>query len=69
MEFNVDKCHDLRVTCKQNPIIQHYTQHGKALETVDLAKYLGVRRENCKGPRTIMLLVDVGSTRDLISQK
>ena len=27
------------------------------------------RRENCKGPRTIMLSVDVGSTRDLISQK
>ena len=26
-------------------------------------------RENCKGPRTIMLSVDVGSTRDLISQK
>ena len=27
------------------------------------------RRENCKGPPTIMMLVNVGSTRDLIGQK
>ena len=42
MEFNTDKCHILRVTCKQNPIIHDYTLHGKVLETVDSAKYPGV---------------------------
>ena len=42
MEFNVDKCHVLRVTRKQNPIIHNYTLHRKVLETVDSAKYLGV---------------------------
>ena len=42
MEFNTDKCHVLRVTHKQNPIIHNYTLHGKVLETVDSAKYLGV---------------------------
>ena len=30
------------VTRKQNPIIHDYTLHGKVLETVDSAKYLGV---------------------------
>ena len=35
MEFNTDKCHILRVTRKQNPIIQIF-------ETVDSAKYPGV---------------------------
>ena len=42
MEFNADKCHVLRVTCKQNPIVHDYTLYGKVLETLDLAKYLGV---------------------------
>ena len=42
MEFNSDKCHVLWVTRKQNPIIHDYTLHGKVLETVDSAKYLGV---------------------------
>ena len=42
MEVNADKCHVLRVTHKQNPIIHDYTLHGKVLETVDSAKYLGV---------------------------
>ena len=42
MEFNTDKCHVLRVTRKQNPIICDYTLHGKVLETVVSAKYLGV---------------------------
>ena len=40
MEFNSDKCHVLRVTHKQNPIIYDYTLHGKVLETVDSAKCL-----------------------------
>ena len=42
MEFNTDKCHVLRVTHKQNPIIHDYTLHGKVLETVNSAKYLEV---------------------------
>ena len=42
MEFNTDKCHVLRVTRQQNPIIHDYTLHGKVLETVDSAKYRGV---------------------------
>ena len=42
MEFNTDKCHVLRVTRKRDPLIQNYTLHGKILETVDSAKYLGV---------------------------
>ena len=42
MEFNADKCHVLRVTCKQNPIVHDYTLHGKVLETLDSGKYLGV---------------------------
>ena len=42
MESNTDKCHVLWVTRKQNPIIRDYTLHGKVLETVVSAKYLGV---------------------------
>ena len=42
MEFNADKCHVLRVTCKENPIVHDYTLHGKVLETLDSGKYLGV---------------------------
>ena len=41
-EFDTDKCHVLRVTREQNPIIHEYTLHGKVLETVNSAKYLGV---------------------------
>ena len=37
-----DKSYVLRVTRKQNPIIHDCTLHGKVLETVDSAKYLGV---------------------------
>ena len=45
--------------------------HRKSLHSKEKAQKLAKynRRENCKGPRTIMLPVDVGSTRDLISQK
>ena len=42
MELNVDKCHVLRVTRKQNPVIHNNTLHGKVFGTVDSAKYLGV---------------------------
>ena len=40
MEFNVKKCHVLRVICKQNPVVHTYTLHGEVLETVDSAKYV-----------------------------
>ena len=42
MEFDADKSHVQRVTTKQNRIIHDYTLHGKILETMDSAKYLGV---------------------------
>ena len=43
MEFNTDtKCQVLRVTCKRDPLYHEYTLHGKILESVDPAKYLGV---------------------------
>ena len=42
MEFNTDKCQVLRVSRKRDPLIHEYILHGKILESVDSAKYLGV---------------------------
>ena len=42
MEFNTDKCQVLRVTRKRDPLYHKYTLHGKILESVDSAKYLGI---------------------------
>lgn len=42
MQFNLDKYHVLRVTRKRNPLIRNYSLHGRTLESVDSAKYLGV---------------------------
>ena len=42
MEFNTDKCQVLRVSRKRDPLIHEYILHGKILESVDYAKYLGV---------------------------
>ena len=42
MEFNVTKCHMLRVTDKKDPIPSSYKLHGHTLEEVPNAKYLGV---------------------------
>ena len=42
MKFNVDKCHLLIVTTKQDPHKSSYTLHGQKLEQVSKAKYLGV---------------------------
>ena len=43
MEFNADKCQVLRVTRKRDPLNHEYTLHGEILESVDSAKYLGVK--------------------------
>ena len=42
MGFNVDKCNQLAVTRKINKTDTSYTLHGKTLEKVKDAKYLGV---------------------------
>jgi ribonuclease P/MRP protein subunit RPP40 len=44
MEFNVIKCHSMRVT-KHRPekqLIHDYTLHGQVLENVSSARYLGL---------------------------
>ena len=43
MEFNPDKCEVLRVTNKRRPILATYNIHGRSLNQVDTAKYLGVK--------------------------
>ena len=42
MKFNVDKCHHLIVSTKREPHQSSYKLHGKTLEKVDKAKYLGI---------------------------
>jgi phage-related holin len=42
MSFNPDKCEVLRITNKRNKIMANYYIHGKQLQIVDNAKYLGL---------------------------
>jgi len=42
MEFHPEKCKFLRITNKNKPVVSEYQIHGKTLELVDSAKYLGV---------------------------
>ena len=42
MSFHPSKCKLLRITNKRKPIIGEYVIHGKVLESVEAAKYLGV---------------------------
>ena len=42
MGFNIDKCHQLSVTTKTKKIDTNYSLHGKTLEKVNSAKYLGI---------------------------
>ena len=48
MEFNVGKCHTMRITRHQlsNQIRHDYVLHGQVLESVTSAKYLGVTLNN-----------------------
>ena len=42
MEFNPDKCTVIHITRSKKPIPSSYVLHGRVLETVPSAKYLGV---------------------------
>ena len=42
MEFHPDKCQTLSITRRKKPTLHKYTLHGKTLENVTSAKYLGV---------------------------
>ena len=42
MQFNSDKCEVQRITNKRKPIAKNYTIHGKTLELMKNAKYLGL---------------------------
>jgi hypothetical protein len=42
MEFNPDRCEDLRITRKRNHVIFPYTLHNIQLSSTQEAKYLGV---------------------------
>ena len=42
MEFNQDKCTVIHITRSKKPIPSSYVLHGRVLETVSSAKYLGV---------------------------
>ena len=42
MEFNINKCQLLWVSCKREPLNHEYTLHGKILKVVDSVNYLGV---------------------------
>ena len=42
MAFNTTKCNVLRITRRQTPIIFYYKLHDRALEAVDITKYLAI---------------------------
>ena len=42
MEFNPSKCQVLHISRHRRPIKQPYTMHGKVLDSIDHARYLGV---------------------------
>jgi myo-inositol-hexaphosphate 3-phosphohydrolase len=50
MSFNPDKCEVLRITNKRNKIMANYYIHGKQLQIVDNAKYLGGINFSFDGP-------------------
>jgi hypothetical protein len=46
MQFNAEKCQVLTITRKRKPLIRQYKLHGRVLESVPTAKYLGVTINN-----------------------
>ncbi len=42
MEFHPGKCTVLRITRKTKPVLHNYVLHGRELDVVTEAKYLGV---------------------------
>ena len=42
MEFNPSKCHVIRVTTARTPLDTQYLLHGRVLEEVSSARYLGM---------------------------
>ena len=42
MSFNPGKCHVIHVSTSRSPINTQYVLHGQVVETVSLARYLGV---------------------------
>ena len=42
MKFNPSKCHVLRISRKQNPVVSNYVLMGKVLDSVTHHPYLGV---------------------------
>ena len=50
MEFNPGRCQVLNITRSKSPVKSRYFMHIKELESVDVAKHLGVAQHQ-QGPK------------------